>query len=129
MNPLVSPSLAHAKESRDDFLQGIDFEVKQNEEQLIFNRQQMGLATAPKTSLARLFVPEMMGDLSFPDLFKRDQQRLNFFGVKGGQGTQNTRFVFEGIIGEHRAPSGMIGLKLGVSHLLHMAFRLVQCGS
>jgi hypothetical protein len=52
-------------------LQGIDFEVKQNEEQLIFNRQQMGFATAPITSLARLFVPDMMGDISFPDLFKR----------------------------------------------------------
>jgi hypothetical protein len=104
MNPLVGASLAHAKESGDDFLQGIDFEVKQNEEQLIFDGQQMGFATAtirdlrekeiPEcpdemlgmasqagtlfcrkalTSFARLFVSDMLGDISFPGLFKRDQ--------------------------------------------------------
>jgi hypothetical protein len=85
MNPLIGPSLAHAKESRDDFLQGIDFEVKQNEEQLIFNRQQMGFATATVTSLTCLFVPQMTGDISVPGLFKRDQQRLEFIAVQAGK--------------------------------------------
>ncbi len=70
----------------------------------------MGLATAAITSFVRLFVPQMMGDISFSGLFKRDQQRLKFFGVERGKGTQNARFVFKDMIGEHRAPSGMIGL-------------------
>jgi hypothetical protein len=111
MNPLVGSSLAHAKASRHDFLQGINFEVKQNEEQLIFDGQQMGFATATIPSLACLLVTQMMVDISFPGLLKRVKQRLKFFAVQAGKGAQNARFVFEGIVGEHGAPSGMTGFK------------------
>ena len=95
MNPFVGPPLAHAKASGDDILQGIDFEVKQNEEQLIFDGQQMGFATAPITSLACLFVTQMTGNISFPGLLKRDEQRLKFFGVQAGKSAQHARFRFE----------------------------------
>jgi hypothetical protein len=53
----------------------------------------------------------MMGDISFPGLFKRVKQRLKFFGVQAGKGAQHARFVFEGMVGEHGAPSGMTGFK------------------
>ena len=86
MDPFVGSSLAHAKERRDDFLQGIDFEVKQNKEQLIFDGQQMGFATATIMSFARLFVPNMLVKISFPGLFKRVKQRLKLFGVQAGKG-------------------------------------------
>jgi hypothetical protein len=71
----------------------------------------MGFATAPITSLACLFVTQMMGDISFPGLLKRGEQRLKFFAVQGCKGAQHARFVFEGMVGEHGAPSGMIGFK------------------
>ncbi len=57
MNPFIGPSLTHSKESREDFLQGIDFEIKQNEEQLIFNGQEMGLATPSIAPFALLLMP------------------------------------------------------------------------
>jgi hypothetical protein len=59
----------------------------------------MGFAAATITSLARLFVPEMIDDISFAGLFKRDQQRLKFFGVQPCKGAHNAWFLFEGMIG------------------------------
>ncbi len=71
----------------------------------------MGFATAPIMSLACLFVTQVIGDISFPGLFKRVKQGLKFFGVQAGKGAHKARFLFEAMVGEHRAPSGMIGFK------------------
>jgi hypothetical protein len=61
----------------------------------------MGFATATIASLARFFVPQRIGDISVPSLFKRDQQRFKFVALQAGESAQNARFVFEGMLGKH----------------------------
>jgi len=51
MNPFVGPALAHAKELRNDLLERIDLEVKQNEEQLIFDVDKTGFTSPTIASL------------------------------------------------------------------------------
>src|SRR5688500_5859163 len=54
MNPFAGLGLAHAKEERLDGLQGVDLEVKQDEEQAISIRAQQWFATTTALTLARL---------------------------------------------------------------------------
>jgi hypothetical protein len=38
MNPIIGTALTHTEQERDGFLQGIDFAIEENKQQLIFHR-------------------------------------------------------------------------------------------
>ena len=52
MNPFIDTTLTRLKEERDHFLKWIDFEIKENKEQLIFHRSEMGFVSTTIASLA-----------------------------------------------------------------------------
>lgn len=112
MNPFVGPALAHPKDLRDDLLKRIDLEVKKDEEQLVFDGDKTGFTSPAIASLARCLVPIVFAHIGIPSLCKGNQERVKFLRVQAGEGAQNAGIVFEAVIGEHRTPFRLIGLKV-----------------
>ena len=87
VNPFVGSALAHVKDMRDDFLEGIDLEVKQNEEQLIFEGHKAGFTSPAIVPLARFLVPVVCAHIGLPRLFKRYQEGVKLIRVQAREGT------------------------------------------
>jgi hypothetical protein len=109
VNPFVGPPLAHAKEGGDDRLEGRDLVGEQHEQSRIFHRQQLRFATTPRAALATLLVAIMLRYIRLPGLSKKDQERVKLLRLQAGQGAQDAWILFEGMIGEYRAPCRKIG--------------------
>src|SRR5262249_28735192 len=104
MNPLIRASLAHIEQKREDFLQGIDFEIEEDKQQFVFNREQPGFASTPNASLPHVLWALERRDMSMPRLGKGHEQLVEFVFVESRERAQRTGTMLETSIGEHEAP-------------------------
>jgi hypothetical protein len=74
MNPLIRTSLTHIEQERHDFLEGIDFEIEEDKQQLIFHRVEPGFASTPQPPFAYFLLDMMLVNVRVPRMFKGPQQ-------------------------------------------------------
>jgi hypothetical protein len=97
---LIRASLTHLEQKREDFLQGIDFEVEEDKQQFVFNREQPGFASAPDAPLPHVLWALERRDIGVPRLCKGNTQLGEFVFVKPRKGTQGTRTMSQASTGE-----------------------------
>jgi hypothetical protein len=96
--------LTPPKEKGKNFLKRIDFEINENKQSFVFDRQQVRVAATAIPSFARLPLDIVLRDMVTPSFLKGNQESVKLVGVQAREGAQNTSILFEIMIGKHRAP-------------------------
>lgn len=104
MNPLIRASLAPIEQKREDFLQGINFEIEEDKQQFVFNREQPGFASTPKASLPHVLWALERRAMGMPRLGKGHEQLIEFVFVESRERAQCPGTILGASIGEHEAP-------------------------
>src|SRR5262245_48413656 len=102
MNPFIHASLTRLKEERHDFLQRIDFKIKENKQQFVFHSSETRFTSTSIASLASFLDNVLVISVGMVDHFKASQEFFKFCLVQTRKGTEHSWIIFEPLIGEHR---------------------------